>query len=185
MERVWQRDLGGITVRAVKADPMGRSGDALVIPTCNLLKMDAGIPAAVRDAGGEEIEREAGDLAPVAVGAAVVTGAGRLPYRALVHAAAFGADGHTSEDRLRVCAFNALKRCCDRGLSSVVVIPPSGTISGISAASCCRALLRGIRDYCLSHRCSLRQVELISDDDNVYRDLAACLERASREEDED
>lgn len=181
MERAWQRDLGGIRVRVVKADPLNLSADALVIPSCSLLKMDTAIAATVRDVGGEEIEREAGGLAPVAVGAAVVTGAGRLPYRSVVHAAAFDGEGRTSEDRLRICAFNALKRCCDNGLARVVIMPPGGPLPGISSASCCRAVLEGIRDFCLSHRCALRQVDLASDDDDVYRELAAGLERASRE----
>ena|GEM_PF-3148640 len=184
MERTWQRDLGGIKVRVVKADFQGRDADALVIPTCNLLKMDEGIPAAVRQAGGEEIEREARELAPIAAGAAVVTGAGRLPFRAVVHAAAIGGDGSTTEARMRLCAYNALKRCCDNGLACVVMPLPSGTFSGITDSTCCRAVIEGIRDFCLAHPCALRQVELVTEDDVLYRDLAAGLERAAREDSE-
>jgi len=56
----------------------------------NHLWMGSGVAGALKREGGEEIEAEAMALGPIPVGSAVATGAGRLPYRAVLHGAVMG-----------------------------------------------------------------------------------------------
>jgi O-acetyl-ADP-ribose deacetylase (regulator of RNase III) len=59
--------------------------DAIVNPSNSLGLMVSGISAAIREKGGPAIEDEAKALAPIAVGAAVVTTAGELFTKAVIH----------------------------------------------------------------------------------------------------
>jgi O-acetyl-ADP-ribose deacetylase (regulator of RNase III) len=60
--------------------------DAIVNPANSLGLMVGSVAAAIREAGGQVIEDEAKACAPVAVGAAVVTTAGELFVKAVIHA---------------------------------------------------------------------------------------------------
>ncbi len=61
------------------------SVDAIVNPSNSLGVMASGVAAAIREAGGPTIEDEAKASAPIAVGAAVVTTAGELFAKAVIH----------------------------------------------------------------------------------------------------
>jgi len=60
--------------------------DALVNPANSLGIMENGVARTIKVEGGDSIEDEAKAAAPVAVGAAVVTGAGQLWCKAIIHA---------------------------------------------------------------------------------------------------
>jgi O-acetyl-ADP-ribose deacetylase len=77
---VWQGEIAELEV------------DALVVGASESLFMTAGAAASVKRAGGEEIERAAVGLGPIAPGTAVVTGAGRLAAAYVIHAVAVGHD---------------------------------------------------------------------------------------------
>lgn len=61
------------------------SVDAIVSPANSLGIMIGGVAGAIREAGGETIEEEAKACAPIAVGAAIVTTAGELFSKAVIH----------------------------------------------------------------------------------------------------
>ena len=60
--------------------------DAIVNPANSLGIMENGVARTIRTEGGEAIELEAKSCAPIAVGASVVTGAGDLFCKAVIHA---------------------------------------------------------------------------------------------------
>jgi O-acetyl-ADP-ribose deacetylase (regulator of RNase III) len=59
--------------------------DAIVNPSNSLGIMASGVANSIREAGGPSIEEEARASAPIAVGAAVVTGAGELFCKQVIH----------------------------------------------------------------------------------------------------
>lgn len=62
--------------------------DAIVNPANSLMVMGGGVAGAIKRAAGDEVEQEARKKAPVPVGKAIVTGAGKLQPRikAVIHA---------------------------------------------------------------------------------------------------
>ncbi|NOY78637.1 MAG: macro domain-containing protein [Calditrichaeota bacterium] len=60
--------------------------DAIVNPANSFGKMGGGVAGAIKRAGGAEIEKEAVARAPIPVGTAVATTAGRLAARYVIHA---------------------------------------------------------------------------------------------------
>jgi O-acetyl-ADP-ribose deacetylase (regulator of RNase III) len=74
-----------VRVEVRRGDPLTFDGDGLVVPTISDATMAEGLAARVRAAGGRAIEDEARHSAPIAVGAAVVTGPGTLPVKRIIH----------------------------------------------------------------------------------------------------
>lgn len=75
-----------ILIELRQGDPLSYEGDALVLPTVSEARMVEPLAARVKAAAGRVVEEEAVRSAPIAVGAAVVTGAGELTsVRQVIH----------------------------------------------------------------------------------------------------
>ncbi len=85
MARCWILP-NGLELAVVEGDITKMSVDAIVNAANSLLVMGGGVAGAIKRAGGREIEEEARRHAPVPVGSAVATSAGRLPARYVIHA---------------------------------------------------------------------------------------------------
>ena len=77
-----------ISVR--QGDITAYEGDAIVNAANNHLVLGAGVAGAIRRAGGPSIQEECDRHGPIRVGEAAITGAGTLPVRWVIHAAAMG-----------------------------------------------------------------------------------------------
>jgi O-acetyl-ADP-ribose deacetylase (regulator of RNase III) len=88
-----------------------------VIPWWLLLPQ--GVSGAIKRRGGYEPFRELARHGPIPLGGAVVTGAGRLPYRAIIHVAGINLLWRSSEKAIQDCARNALALAHERGYRSL------------------------------------------------------------------
>jgi O-acetyl-ADP-ribose deacetylase (regulator of RNase III) len=114
---------------------------AVVNAANNHLWMGGGVAGAIKRAGGIAIETEAISKGPVEVGDAVVTGAGTLKARYVIHAAVMGQDLHTNETKIRNATRSALNAAGKMGLESVS-LPALGTgIGGFSIHHCARVMI--------------------------------------------
>ena len=75
--------------------------DAIVSPAATSLWMSTGIAGEIKRAGGDSIEFGALRQAPVEVGDAIVTPAGDLAARVVIHAVSLGRDRRTSGPAIR------------------------------------------------------------------------------------
>src|SRR5579863_5523440 len=71
--------------------------DAIVNAANNDLMLGGGVAGAIRVKGGPSIQNECNRIAPIALGEAAITGAGRLPARHVIHAASMRLGEPTSE----------------------------------------------------------------------------------------
>ncbi len=137
-------------IRLVQADIASLDVDAIVNAANDALWMGGGVAGAIKRAGGEEIEREAMAQGPIAVGEAVVTGAGRLPARHVIHAAAMGQDLQTDAAKIRAATRAALRRAEERGLRRVA-FPALGTgVGGFSVERCAELMLGEVERHLAS-----------------------------------
>ena len=115
--------IGATTLRVDYADMTTIPAEVLVSSDDTDLSMRGGVSAALRRAGGPEVEREARAQAPVALGDVVVTTAGRLPARAIFHAAVLDYDQRdlTTTDLIRRVTRRCLELCDQRGLTSLAI----------------------------------------------------------------
>jgi O-acetyl-ADP-ribose deacetylase (regulator of RNase III) len=88
--------------------------------------MGAGVAGALKRAGGGEIEREAVAKGPIEIGEAVVTRAGTLSAKYVIHAAVMGQDLTTDRSKISRATRNSLIRAVELGIASVA-LPALGT----------------------------------------------------------
>jgi O-acetyl-ADP-ribose deacetylase (regulator of RNase III) len=115
--------------------------DAIANAANNHLWMGAGVAGALKRAGGDEIEREAVAKGPVEVGDAVVTGAGRLSAKYVIHGAVMGQDLQTDADLVRRTTRRCLELADELGCRSLA-LPAFGTgVGGFPLEDCARIMV--------------------------------------------
>ncbi len=100
--------------------------DALVNAANTHLWMGGGVAGAIKRRGGREIEEEALAQGPVELGAAVVTTAGKLRCKYVIHAAGMEPRGRATAESVRESTLNSLRKAEELGLSSLA-LPAIGT----------------------------------------------------------
>jgi O-acetyl-ADP-ribose deacetylase (regulator of RNase III) len=151
-----------------RGDIARQDADAIVNAANNRLWMGAGVAGAIKHAGGQEIEREAVARGPVLIGEAVVTGAGRLKARHVIHAAVMGQDLRTDAGKIRQATQNSLRRADELGLKSMA-FPALGTgVGGFSLEECARIMLDVVRSHSAAGS-SLERVVFVLYDEPAYQ----------------
>jgi O-acetyl-ADP-ribose deacetylase (regulator of RNase III) len=133
--------------------------DAVVNAANSLGQMGGGVSGALRQAGGPEIEQEAVSKAPIPVGEAIFTTAGKLPFKGIVHAPTMEQPAQkTTLDKVRMATQAALI-CADSYGVKTLAMPGMGTgIGGISPAGAAEVMVETLRHY---ETASVRKVILI------------------------
>jgi len=168
------RRCGAATLEVVRGDLTAQAVDAIVNAANSGLQHGGGVAGAIVRRGGESIQRESDALAPVPVGGAVVTGAGRLPCRFVIHAVGPVWGERDEEAKLRAAVSAALARAEERGLESVAVPAISTGIFGYPKAKGCRVIVETVIAR-LEAGGSLRLVRLVAIDEETARHFAAAL----------
>ena len=105
-------------IRAARGDITAYAGDAIVNAANNHLVLGAGVAGAIRRRGGPAIQVECDRHGPIRVGEAALTGAGALPCRHVIHAAAMG-DEPVTERSIRDATRASLRLAADHGIRDV------------------------------------------------------------------
>jgi O-acetyl-ADP-ribose deacetylase len=159
-------------ISAVVADITTAGTDAIVNAANNELWMGSGVAGAIKRAGGEVIEREAVSKGPIAVGGAVATGAGSLPHRAVIHAAAMGfQEGRmisATAETVRRATASSLRVADELGVTSIA-FPALGTgVGGLDLAACAREMVGAVREHVAAHPgCPLERVIFVIRNDEA------------------
>ena len=150
-----------ITIEIADGDLAAQDTDAIVNAANDALWMGAGVAGAIKARGGAQIEAEAMAQGPIAIGACVVTSAGRLPVpRFVIHAAVMGQDLRTSAAFIEEATRNALMTADGLGIESIA-FPAFGTgVGGFRHAECARIMLTVIRRQAAA-AASVRLVRLV------------------------
>lgn len=175
--------MGSGIMEVVIGDITTVETEAIVNAANNELWMGSGVAGAIKRAGGEEIEREAMSKGPIRVGEAVATGAGRLPYKAVIHAAAMGFEGGrpipASAETVRSATAHSLRLCAVLGIRSVV-FPALGTgVRGLDVDACARAMVDAVRAHWASGVCQPERVVLVVRKVDAERAFRQVFERTT------
>lgn len=120
--------------------------DAIVSPASTSLWMSTGVAGELKRTGGDAIEFAALRLAPANLGDAVVTPAGRLAARVVIHAVSLERDRRTSGPAIDRAARSAMARARELGLASIA-FPALGTgIGGFPLAEAAAIAVEAVRE---------------------------------------
>ena len=79
--------IENVIIEVIKGDITKVHVEAIVNPANSLMIMGGGVAGAIKRVAGDEVEREAMKYAPVPVGSAVATGAGKMKnVKYVIHA---------------------------------------------------------------------------------------------------
>jgi O-acetyl-ADP-ribose deacetylase (regulator of RNase III) len=161
-------------IHIAKADITDMAVDAIVNPANSLGIMGGGVAAALSRKGGPSIQKEAMSMAPIAIGAAIVTAAGKLWAKYVIHAPTMEEPGtKVGVENARRAARAALIAAALRGFD-VIAIPGLGTgLGGLDPAEAARAMVDELR----AHRQPKPTTVYLVD---INDEILTCLEDAFR-----
>ena len=120
--------------------------DAIVSPASTSLWMSTGVAGEIKRIGGDEIEFAAVRQAPVEVGDAVVTPAGNLAAKVVIHAVSMERGRRTNDAAIDRATRNAMLRVRELGLATVA-FPALGTgIGGYPMDEAALVTVNAVRD---------------------------------------
>jgi len=165
--RCWRLHGDRILV-VVKGDITRLRVDAVVNPANSFMVMGGGVAGALKKVGGEEIERDAKKHAPVPVGGAVTTTAGRLPAKAVIHAPTM------ERPAMRIPLENAVKaaraaleEAARRGFESVALPAMGAGVGGLPV----KLVVREMARIAASIGSGPRLVVFVARGDEAYREM--------------
>lgn len=152
------------------------SGDAIVRPATSTLAATTSLLRRLEIAGGPELHRQLVVSDPLAVGSAVVTGAGSLPVELLVHAIVSSESERVTREGVRRAFRSALERTVAWKLGAVA-IPPLGLGAGnLDIDTSAELMADELTRHC-RHTGFPTTVTLIAETDDEARALAGALAR--------
>ena len=160
--------LPPLTVEIADGNIASQATHAIVNAANNQLWMGAGVAGAIKASGGAQIEADAMSQGPIEPGECVVTTAGRLPARFVIHAAVMGQDLRTSGDFIEQATRNTLRIAEELRIASLA-FPALGTgVGGFALDECARLMIAAIRAH-TGAAVSLRLVRLVLFGQPAYR----------------
>ena len=163
--------------------------DAIVNAANTELILGSGVAGAIYRRGGEEINREGQAKAPIQLGEAAVTGAGRLPNRYVIHAAAMGyrpedakvpkREGSLSSAAIIADATrNSLLRAEELKLKSIAFPALATGVAAFPVEECAETMMGTVRRYAEEHPAScLTLVRLVLFADADYQVFQRALKK--------
>lgn len=120
--------------------------DAIVNAANLSLWMSTGVGGALKRAGGDTIEFAAVRQAPVPLGGAIVTPAGKLAAKAVIHAVSLDRDRRTSGPVIEAAVRSAMARAREIDATSIA-FPALGTgVGGFPLEEAARIMVETVRD---------------------------------------
>ncbi|XP_052099922.1 uncharacterized protein LOC127734203 [Mytilus californianus] len=166
----------GLLVKLYKKPITKLQVDAIVNAANESLANVGGVADVIAKAAGSRLSRECKDSVAkngkILDGANVVTSAGNLQYRAVIHAV--GPRWHDYRDKknclevLMTTVINILNRSCSKNYESVAMPPISSGIFGVPKSMCAAMYLKGIFEFSKQGRHgTLKEFHIIDINDDV------------------
>ena len=126
--------------------------DAIVNAANTDLVLGSGVAGAIRKKGGDTIQKECDNIGRIPLGQAVITGAGKLKSKYIIHAAGMHLGGRVTEESLRDSTMNCLLRANEKGIKTIA-FPAIGTgVGGFPVAECARVMIDTVIDHFKSYQ---------------------------------
>jgi O-acetyl-ADP-ribose deacetylase (regulator of RNase III) len=163
----------------VQGDITDLEVDAVVNAANEQLQLGAGVAGAIRQKGGASIQEECNRIGGTPVGTAVMTGAGHLKAKQVIHAVG-PRMGEGDEDRKLASAVRSALALADRrGLKSIALPALSTGVFGFPMERAARLMLTEIHRY-LQGGTKLERVVVALWDDEAFEIWKRELRRGFR-----
>lgn len=168
-----ERKLNGTLVRLQKGDLTMLSVNAFVFYAKETLELGSGFGTAIQVRGGDAVKKELEKIGRIRTGEAVITTAGKLRAKHIIHACGPMFQEPDTENKLRNCVLAALKVADDNKLKSVAFPPLGAGFYGVPLDVCATVMLGAIKDF-VQNGTSLEEIIICAIDN---RELTAFEKR--------
>lgn len=152
--------------------------DAIVNPANSFGYMGGGVAGAIKKIGGQEIEEEAVEQAPIQVGTAVKTTHGLLPCKAIIHAPTMHNPAERTDAHKVKCAVEAALELADSEEFRSLAIPGMGTgVGGLDKNEAAQITVSAIKSAEFIH---VEKIILIDTDEKMIEAFKRALSSVSR-----
>jgi O-acetyl-ADP-ribose deacetylase len=134
-------------LEAREADVTKLEVDAIANAANTELRHGGGVAAAIVRAGGPEIQEESLGKAPIGLGDAVETTAGRMPARWVIHAATMKLGGPTSDAIIRRATASTLAKADELGARSLGLVAFGTGVGGFPVDHAARIEVEEVRGH--------------------------------------
>ncbi len=165
------RHYHGTAIDLFQGDITSFVCDAMVNAANSSLSGGAGVDAAIHQVGGPEILRECQQLGSCSTGKAVLTSAGKLPAKKLIHAVGpiWQGGSHQEAELLGSAYLSSLKIAADHTLQHIALPSISTGAYHFPVAQAAQIAMRSIREFCDERPQALRRVTLVLFDGETYK----------------
>jgi len=137
-----------VKIKIIQGDITNLEVDAIVNAANSYGYMGGGVAGAIKRAGGQEIEMEAVSKAPIPVGSAIITKAGRLKCRYVIHAPTMEQPASLIDVGNVKEATKAALECADENNLKKIAIPGMGTgVGGVPRDKAAKAMIDAIINF--------------------------------------
>jgi O-acetyl-ADP-ribose deacetylase len=147
--------------------------DAIVNPANSYGQMGGGVAGVIKKTGGAQIEKDAMAQAPIAIGEAVITGAGKLKCKWVLHAPTMEQPAQrTNKEKVFRAATAAIELAKKKNIKSIA-FPGMGTgVGKVKPDDAARAIVDAVRNFSDN---KIESVYLVDIDD----DMVAAFKKAA------
>ena len=165
-------------VRLIKDDITMLEVDAFVFYAEPGLALGSGFGTAITVRGGPTVQKELEGLAPVATGEAVVSAAGNLTAKHIIHAVGPRFQEEDLEAKLRTTMVNTLKRAEERQVKRLALPAMGAGYYGVPVEMCAKVMLEVLQSH-LAGETGLEEVTICVLDTRQFDCFQAALAAAS------
>lgn len=162
-----EKRVGNTIIRLEKGDITETNTDAIVNAANKYLKHGGGVAGAIVRKGGYIIQEESDKIAPTEVSEAVITTAGRLKAKYVIHAVGPRMGEGDEDNKLRNATLNSLKLADKHNLKSIAFPAISTGIFGYSKDRCAKIMLETVVNYAKG-KTGLETIIFVLFDDPTY-----------------
>jgi len=167
--------VGDITVKTVLNDITEVRVEAIVNAANSLMVMGGGVAGAIKRKAGEEVEREAIRKAPVPVGEAIATGAGRLKAKYVIHAPTMPRPAMATDlEAVRKATRAALRLANQLKVESVAFPALGAGVGGLRVRDVARVMGDEVKNA-INQGLKLKKILFVARSEEALREMEAAL----------
>jgi O-acetyl-ADP-ribose deacetylase len=134
-------------IEVAQADITKLEVDAIANAANTELRHGGGVAGAISRAGGPEVQAESDRVAPIGLGEAVETTAGKMPSRWVIHAATMELGGPTSAEVIRRARASTLAKADELGARSLALVAFGTGVGGFPLDEAARIEVEEVRRH--------------------------------------
>jgi O-acetyl-ADP-ribose deacetylase (regulator of RNase III) len=170
-----EKRIGDKVIRLVRGDITNLEVEAFVYDITADAKLSSGYGGAIAQRGGPSVQKELDEIKSCPTGEAIITGAGKMKSKFIIHVNGPKFNEPDTEGKLRRATQAALERAKEKGITQLA-FPPVGTgLYQVPLDLCAKVMVGTVEEH-LKGNSNLKEVLFVALDTRELKPLQARIE---------